>query len=90
METNKADKSGGVKYLTPDQVTELLPGITKQYLADMRYMRKGPAYFKPSYKVVLYREDVIHKWVASTLRSTSEWPSQRKNPVLEHRASKTP
>lgn len=56
-------------YLTPEQVTELIPGITKQYLAQLRYTGRGPKFLKPSPRVVVYRRVDCIEWLESSERT---------------------
>lgn len=56
------------KYLTPDQLTELVPGTTKGYWAQLRFLGSGPAYLKPSAKKVLYREESVISWLDASER----------------------
>lgn len=55
-------------YLTPDQVIERLPGLSRGSLAQMRFNGRGPAYRKPTPKTVLYVESEVIEWVESTAR----------------------
>lgn len=60
-------------YLTPDQVCELVPGMTRSNLAQMRFTGKGPRFMKPSPRVVVYRRSDIIAWLeASERTSTAE------------------
>lgn len=59
-------------WLSPEQVSEMLPGITVKNLERMRSNGRGPRYAKPSPKTVLYAEADIHAWVATTIRETRE------------------
>lgn len=54
-------------YLTPDQVIEMVPGISRGQLAQLRFNGKGPAYRKPTPKTVVYVESEIIEWVESTV-----------------------
>jgi predicted DNA-binding transcriptional regulator AlpA len=56
------------RYLSPQQVCEIIPGMTKGSLAQLRFMGKGPRYRKPAPKTVVYRESEILAWVESTSR----------------------
>jgi hypothetical protein len=56
-------------YLTIQQVTELVPGITKAGLAQRRFQGLPPVYLKPTPKKVLYRREDILAWVESTERT---------------------
>jgi hypothetical protein len=55
-------------YLTPDQVAELVPGLTRGKLAQMRFQGTGPNFRKPTAKTVLYVESEVVAWVESTAR----------------------
>lgn len=55
-------------YLTPDQVADLVPGLTRGNLAHMRFQGTGPNYRKPTAKTVLYVEAEVVAWVESTAR----------------------
>lgn len=56
-------------YLTPEQVCEIVPGMTKTNLAQLRFKGTGPKYYKPTPRVVLYDEASIHEWIASSVRT---------------------
>ena len=60
--------------LTPEAVCELIPGMTKAKLAQMRFSGTGPAYYKPTAKTVVYDHETVMEWLRSTLRvGTSEF-----------------
>ena len=60
-------------YLTPEQVCELVPGMTKSNLAQLRFTGKGPKYLKPSSRLCVYRERDVIEWLeASERTSTAE------------------
>ncbi len=56
-------------YLSPDQVCELIPGMTRGHLAQMRYRGDGPKFRKPTAKTVLYLKTEVLEWVESTART---------------------
>ena len=58
------------RFLSPEQVAELLPGVTKNTLAMWRYEHKGPRYYKLGRKVV-YALDEVEAWIASSGVETS-------------------
>lgn len=59
--------------LSPDQVCERVPGVTRGNLAQMRYQGTGPKFLKPTPRTVLYRESDILDWLnASERTSTAE------------------
>jgi predicted DNA-binding transcriptional regulator AlpA len=56
------------KYLSPEQVAELVPGMTKGALAQLRFTGKGPRYRKPTPKKVVYLESEVIDWIEGTAR----------------------
>ncbi|MBG6237398.1 putative DNA-binding transcriptional regulator AlpA [Mycetocola sp. CAN_C7] len=56
------------RYLSPDQVMELIPGMTKANLAQLRFTGKGPRYRKPTPKTVLYVESEVIDWIENSAR----------------------
>lgn len=56
-------------FVTPDSVCELVPGMTKAILAQMRFKGIGPRYYKPSPKTVVYKLDDVLEWIESTART---------------------
>lgn len=59
----------GTIYLTPDQVCEIVPGMTKGNLSQLRFKGTGPKYYKPTPRVVLYDRESIEEWVRSSART---------------------
>jgi len=55
------------RYLSPDQVCELVPVLTKGQLAQWRYLGTGPRYRKLGRKIT-YVESEIIGFVESTAR----------------------
>lgn len=53
------------RFLSPEQVCELLPGMTQPLLAQMRWRGDGPPFIKPSPKKVVYLESSLHEWLVS-------------------------
>lgn len=60
------------KYLSPEQVCHLIPGMTKGHLAQLRYKGQGPAFRKPTPKTVLYMESEVLAWVESSSRNLTD------------------
>lgn len=68
-------RAAAPKYLSPEQVCELVPGMTVGNLKDLRASGKGPAYFKPTGDrghVTLYAEADVIAWVERARVSTRE------------------
>lgn len=59
------------RYLSPEQVCELIPGMTKTNLAQLRFRGQGPKFRKPTPRVVIYREADILAWLESSERSST-------------------
>jgi hypothetical protein len=59
-------------YISPEQVCDLIPGMTKGHLAQMRYRGVGPSFRKPTHKTVLYVQEEVLEWVEGTARTITE------------------
>jgi len=59
------------KAITPIQF-ELIYGIPRGSLANMRLKRKGPRYFKAGKRRVLYMIEDIEKWLTRKVRTTKK------------------
>lgn len=57
------------EYLTPEQVCEIVPGMTKSNLAQLRFKGQGPTFYKPSPRLVIYKKDAVIEWIESTART---------------------
>lgn len=57
------------QYLSPAQVCEMIPGMTKGNLAALRFQGKGPRFIKPSPKVVVYAMSAIETWLSESERT---------------------
>jgi hypothetical protein len=58
-------------FITPEQVSDLIPGLTGPRLAQLRYVGKGPRFYKPTPRLVLYDEADIYEWVEQSARFIS-------------------
>lgn len=56
-------------YLSPDQVCELVPSLTRANLAQLRYTGKGPKFLKPTPRTVLYRQGDVIAWLEGSERT---------------------
>lgn len=56
------------KYLSIDQVCELIPGMTRGQLAQLRFTGKGPRYRRPTPKTILYVESECIEWIEDSAR----------------------
>lgn len=50
-------------YTSDDEVASRMPGMTKGNLAQLRYTGKGPKFYKPSPRVVLYKWSDVQNWI---------------------------
>jgi hypothetical protein len=56
-------------YMTPEDVCEMIPGLTKSQLANFRYLGKGgPRYRKLGKKIIYLRSEVV-SWIEDSARS---------------------
>lgn len=60
------------RYLSPEQVCEIIPGMTRRRLQRLRDEGKGPSYSKPTPKTIVYVEDDVHEWVRRSMVSTRD------------------
>ncbi len=58
-------------YLKPEQVCEIVPGMTKANLAQLRFKGIGPKFLKPMPRVVIYRRSDVIAWLEGSERTTT-------------------
>ncbi|WP_105567156.1 helix-turn-helix transcriptional regulator [Microbacterium halophytorum] len=66
--------NGRREWLSPAEVCNIVPGMTIRHLAYLRTERRGPRFFKPTHKTVLYDRADIDAWIdtgAVTTRDAS-------------------
>jgi len=56
------------KYLSPEQVCEMLPGITKGQLSQWRYLAKGGPRYRKLGKKIVYVECEVVAWIEESAR----------------------
>ena len=73
MTVTHPDASAEVRdrLLSPDQVCDLIPGMTRALLAQMRFRGDGPVFIKVSPKKVVYRESAIDEYLTSRERTST-------------------
>lgn len=69
--THTPDPVVGERYINPDQVCELIPGMTRNHLAQLRFTGKGPKFLKPSPRLVVYRESDVIAWLEASERTST-------------------
>jgi hypothetical protein len=60
------------EWLSPEQVCDVVPGLTTRKLQRLRDDGKGPRYAKPTGKTVVYSRTDVDAWVRSTSVETKE------------------
>jgi len=70
MATSPAPASAAERprYLAPKEVCEIIPGMTTNWLAQLRFSGKGPKFLKPTGRSVLYRESDVIAWIEASER----------------------
>ncbi|WP_336652372.1 MULTISPECIES: hypothetical protein [unclassified Leucobacter] len=63
-----AESVTGTTLLGPEEVCELIPGMTTAKLSQLRFKGEGPPYYKPTAKTVVYDRDECMVWLRSTAR----------------------
>ncbi|NQX11371.1 hypothetical protein HQQ80_07025 [Microbacteriaceae bacterium VKM Ac-2855] len=61
-------QDNAVRYITPEQVCDLIPGMTKNNLAGLRFRGEGPRYRRPTPRTIVYLESEVIEWIESTAR----------------------
>lgn len=56
------------RLITPEEVVQKIPGMTKNKLSQLRFKGQGPNYYKPTPKTVVYDEEVVDAWFETTLQ----------------------
>ena len=59
-------------YLSPEQVSALVPGLSVRSLRQMRAEGRGPRYLKPAPRTVVYLEADVRAWMRSTAHKTRD------------------
>jgi predicted DNA-binding transcriptional regulator AlpA len=57
------------RYLSPEEVCQIVPGMSKGALAQLRFTGKGPKYRAPTPRKILYLESEIREWVEGSVRT---------------------
>jgi hypothetical protein len=57
------------EFMSPEQVCQFVPGITKTSLSSLRYLGKGPRFLKPTAKTVVYRKTDVLEWLNASTRT---------------------
>lgn len=62
------------EFVTPEEVCDLIPGMTKGKLAQLRLISgKGPRFYKPTDRTVIYKRSEVLAWVEeSVMAGTAE------------------
>ena len=71
MRTRDDQDSVKASFLNIDQALEFMPGFTKGHLAQLRYTGKGPKFYKPTPRTVLYRKTDILQWLESSVKTST-------------------
>lgn len=64
----------GDRFLSPEMVCEIVPGMTVAILEDRRKKKVYPRFFKPSLRTVIYRESDVLAWVLGSEVETRPKP----------------
>lgn len=64
-------------YLSPEQVCELIPGMTKGNLAQIRHDGRGPEFRYATPRVIVYRRSDVIAWIEAQAHSRTDQPITR-------------
>lgn len=59
------------EYIHPREASEI-SGFSLSALAQMRHTGKGPRYYKPTSRTVLYKRSEVIAWVEASARTSTE------------------
>lgn len=62
-------------FLSPEQVCDLVPGMTVANLKELRTSGRGPRYYKPTGdrgRVTLYRRSDVVAWIEKSVVATRD------------------
>ncbi|MEY9851249.1 putative DNA-binding transcriptional regulator AlpA [Leifsonia sp. EB41] len=59
------------KYLSPEEVCEIIPGMSKSLLGALRFRGDGPKFIKVSPKKVVYAQTSIEEYMKSRERTST-------------------
>lgn len=65
------------QFLSPAVICERIPSLTESLLAQLRYAGRGPRFYKPTQKTVLYKESEVIEWIESTAEIQTGRPIDR-------------
>lgn len=54
------------RYMSPDEVCALIPGMTRSNLANLRYLGRGPKFLKPTPRTVVYQRSSVIAWLEAS------------------------
>lgn len=59
-------------FISIDEAVKLIPGMTRNHLAQLRYDGTGPVFYKPTGRTVFYKASEIYAWMeAGRCKSTA-------------------
>ncbi|MEL5990748.1 helix-turn-helix transcriptional regulator [Microbacterium phosphatis] len=59
------------EYLSADEVTGLIPGMTKSNLAQLRFKGQGPKFLRPTPRTIVYRRTDVIAWLEASERTST-------------------
>lgn len=65
------NKTTSEPFISIDQTLALLPGVTRNHLAQMRFDGTGPRFYKPTPRTVFYKASEVLSWVEAGARNST-------------------
>lgn len=59
------------KLLSPQDVCDIVPGMTVPGLAQLRFLGTGPKFIKPTPRKVVYRLSDVEAWLEANERTST-------------------
>ncbi|QQP94062.1 helix-turn-helix domain-containing protein (plasmid) [Skermanella sp. TT6] len=69
-EVGRSPKLAGKKFLTPEELAELLD-ISPKTLQKWRARKTGPQHIRVSYRVIRYELEEVERWLATRAEQTA-------------------
>lgn len=71
--------------LTSAEAAEYL-GLTRATLSQLRFQNAGPAYYKPTERIVFYKKSDLDEWFEASRREPGD---KKKSPQMEPAGEET-
>lgn len=57
------------QFLSPSAICERIPSLTEHKLSQLRYDGRGPRWYSPTPRTILYKESEVLQYIESTAKT---------------------